>query len=83
MSESADVKINIYDASGKLIKTIDLGRRQAGTYLDRSAAAFWDGRTEMGERVASGIYFYKIEVEKSRAIRTDKFTQTRKMILVK
>ncbi|MFQ6042505.1 MAG: T9SS type A sorting domain-containing protein [Candidatus Poribacteria bacterium] len=75
LSESADVKINIYDTSGKIIKTINLGHRQAGIYLDRNAAAFWNGRTETGEQAASGIYFYKIEA--------DKFTQTRKMILVK
>jgi hypothetical protein len=75
LSESADVKINIYDAFGKLIKTIDLGHRQAGIYLDRSTAAFWNGRTEKGEQAASGIYFYQIKA--------DTFTQTRKMILVK
>ena len=75
LSESADVKINIFDTSGKLIRTIDLGHRQAGIYLDRSTAAFWNGRTETGEQAASGTYFYQIK--------SDKFTQTQKMILVK
>jgi hypothetical protein len=75
LSESANVKIHIYDAFGKIIKTVDLGHRQAGIYLDRSTAAFWNGRTETGEQAASGIYFYQIKA--------DTFTQTRKMILVK
>ena len=31
------------------------------TYTGRGRAAYWDGRNEVGERVASGIYFYQLQ----------------------
>jgi hypothetical protein len=36
----------------------------------------WDSRDDRGNEVASGIYFYKARVD-------DRFSQTRKMILLK
>jgi flagellar hook assembly protein FlgD len=35
----------------------------------------WDGRDDQGERVASGVYFYRLT--------TPTFSQTRKMVLLK
>ena len=42
------------------MRQLDLGHQPAGYYTDRTKAAYWDGRNEHGESVASGIYFYQL-----------------------
>ena len=61
LAERASVVIRIYSITGQLIRTLDLGERNAVTYLDKTAAAHWNGHNEDGEKVASGVYFYKLE----------------------
>ena len=56
----AEVRIHIYAASGALVRTLDLGHQAAGIYQSRSRAAYWDGKNDMGEPVASGVYFYTL-----------------------
>ena len=75
LREPAEVMIRIYDVKGQLAHTIDLGQRAAGFYLGRTKAAYWDGKNEAGEKVASGVYFYQIK--------TGDFTATRRMVIVK
>ncbi|MFQ6042440.1 MAG: FlgD immunoglobulin-like domain containing protein, partial [Candidatus Poribacteria bacterium] len=75
LSEPSEVKIDIYNASGQLVKTLALGYKDAGYYLNKEKAAFWDGKNERGERVASGIYFYTMQ--------TRNFTATRKVAILK
>ena len=58
-----------------MIRTLDLGHRDAGIYASRTKAGYWDGRNEAGEEVASGIYYYTIDA--------GDFYATRKMILRK
>ena len=60
LADDANVKLQIYDVSGHLVRTLDLGYRPAGRYVDRSAAVHWDGRNFSGERVASGVYLYRL-----------------------
>lgn len=40
-----------------------------GEYRARESAAYWDGRNEIGERVASGIYIYELLAGDQRAVR--------------
>ena len=75
LSESADVTLRIYAVNGSLIRTLALGQMPAGVYQSRSRAAYWDGRNDVGEPVASGIYFYTLTI--------DNFTATRKMLIRK
>ena len=63
LANDTDVKIHIYDTRGSLVRRLELGHQQEGYYTSRSRAAYWDGRNEMGERVASGIYFYQLKAE--------------------
>ena len=70
-----DVKVTIYDARGVLVRHLELGHQLAGTYTSRSRAAYWDGRNTQGERVASGIYFYRLQ--------TDTLSSLRKMVILK
>ena len=69
LAEDARVRIQLYDVTGRLVRTLDLGYRPAGYYLDRSKAAYWDGRNEVGESVASGIYFYRLTAGDFSAIK--------------
>ena len=75
LATSTDVGINIYNAQGILVRALTLGHQSAGYYTSRSRAAYWDGRNALGERVASGIYFYQLE--------TDEVSPMRKMVILK
>jgi hypothetical protein len=75
LAESADVTLDIYSADGKLVRTLVLGHQAAGMYENKSRAAYWDGRNTIGERVASGVYFYMLTA--------GDFTATGKMLIMK
>jgi len=63
------VIITIYDPNGRLVRKLDLGYKDAGSYIDKAKAAHWDGRNEFGEPVASGVYYYAVQVGSQRAVR--------------
>ena len=75
LAEAADVTMTLYAADGRLVRTLVLGDQPVGVYHNRTRAAYWDGRNEFGEPVASGIYFYMIKA--------GEFTATRKMLIRK
>ena len=54
LAREAEVKITIYDTKGTLVHRLALGNQAAGYYAERGKAAYWDGRNEDGETVASG-----------------------------
>ena len=60
LADEADVQITIYDTKGVLVRQLDMGNQPAGYYANRAKAAYWDGRNETAESVASGIYFYTL-----------------------
>ncbi len=60
LAEPADVTLHIYTANGTLVRTLDVGHQPAGHYQERSRAAYWDGKNEVSESVASGVYFYTL-----------------------
>ena len=60
LREDAFITLAIYDRSGRIVRTLDVGHQIAGIYTSRFKAAYWDGRNELGEQVASGIYFYHL-----------------------
>ena len=67
--------IDIYSINGHRSKRIDLGYQLAGMYLNQNRAAYWDGKSDLGETVVSGMYFVQFT--------TDKKTQTRRLVIVK
>ena len=71
LSADAHVAIRIYGVGGQLVRALDLGYKPTGIYISREKAAYWDGKNEMGESVANGIYFYNIQA--------GEYTATRKM----
>ena len=75
LNRDANVTIQIYNVSGKAVRTLNLGHKSKGLYLTTSTAAYWDGKNSTGEDVASGIYFYTLQ--------TANFSATRRMVILK
>ena len=75
LAESAEVTLTIYDMNGELVRRLAVGHQAAGMYKNRSRAVYWDGRNQLGESVASGLYFYTLTA--------GKFTGTRRMLILK
>ncbi len=75
LAREAEVVITIYDTKGTLVRRLTLGNQWAGHYAERGKAAYWDGRNERGETVASGIYIYQL--------RAGDYAASRRMVIVK
>jgi hypothetical protein len=75
LAEDAFVTLCIYDVSGTPVRTIKVGHTHAAVYESKGKAIHWDGRNDIGERVASGLYFYTLTA--------DNFTETRRMLILK
>ena len=69
LSQASETTLRIYDIDGQVIRTLELGAREAGSYASRERAAYWDGRNDLGEKVASGVYFYELSADAYREIR--------------
>ena len=67
--------LTIYDMNGQLVRRLAMGHQAAGMYRSRSRAAYWDGRNQLDESVASGLYFYTLTA--------GEFTATRRMLILK
>ena len=75
LAKPATVTLTIYGANGTVVRTLALGYQPAGIYQPRSRAVYWDGKNDVGEPVASGVYFITLTA--------NNFTTTRKMLLMK
>ena len=75
LATSADVTVTIYDVRGVMVRRLALGHRPAGFYRSRARAAHWDGRNQIGEKVATGLYFYTLTA--------GEFNATGKMLIQK
>jgi len=58
LSEPGPVRLTLHDASGRILHTLLEVKRPAGTYVHP-----WDGRDARGERLSSGVYFVRSEIE--------------------
>ncbi len=75
LAEDAFVTLKIYDTNSRIVRTLDVGYRIAATYESPPKALHWDGNNNLGEPVASGIYFYTLTA--------GDYSATRKMLLLK
>ena len=69
LKEAADVNLAVYDVHGQVVRRLAVGYRPAGMYRSRDRAAYWDGRNERGESVATGVYFCTLAAGNFRASR--------------
>ena len=75
LADESDVTICIWTPTGKLVRTLSLGKMAAGDYSSQTKAIHWDGRNDKGEPISSGVYMYTIN--------TKDFSATRKMLIMK
>ena len=68
--EDSNVRIEVYDMTGRVVSTLINNTLSAGTY-----EATWDGRNMSGQTVSSGVYMYKMTA--------GSYIETRVMSLVK
>lgn len=64
LPKSATVRLTIYNVFGRTIRTLVDGSVKPGEH-----SIVWDGRDNQGQRVASGVYFYKLEAGEFRAMK--------------
>jgi hypothetical protein len=70
LNDDGFAEISVFDLAGHRVRTIVSGFVPAGDH-----EAVWDGRDDRGDRVASGVYFYRLRVGDE--------LDTRRMVLVK
>jgi hypothetical protein len=71
LAKAADnVSLKVYNTKGQLIKTLVNKPQSAGKYQK-----IWEGADQSGNPAASGVYLYKLSVDKN--------SYTRKMLLIK
>ncbi len=77
LAADAFVTLTIYDLSGQVVRTLEVGHRRASAYEPRSKAIYWDGRNQVGEQVASGVYYYHLAAGDYSATRKLQWKSTR------
>lgn len=75
LAADTNVQFHIFDATGRSVRTLDLGFQNSGFYVNKERAAYWDGLNNAGEKLASGVYFYQIVA--------GDYTATRRLVIVK
>jgi subtilisin family serine protease len=70
LSNPAQTRIEIYDAAGRMIRTLINESRNAGVHQ-----VTWDGMDDAGKLVGSGVYFYRLKA--------GAFEQSRRMTILK
>jgi len=70
LPDAADVELSIYDVAGRKVATLVDSNMPAGPH-----SVEWNGRSDSGERVASGVYFYRLNAGDNE--------MSRKMVLLK
>jgi hypothetical protein len=71
ISDFGLVELKIYDMAGRLVTTLVNEKKAPGNYMVQ-----WDGRDETGKLVATGVYFYRLQVGSG-------IVKTKKMLFVK
>ncbi|MFC1476860.1 FlgD immunoglobulin-like domain containing protein [candidate division KSB1 bacterium] len=71
LKEDCKVSLGIYNALGQMVRHLVNTDQASGHYTLE-----WDGTDNGGQKVASGLYFYRIITDTG-------FTQTRKMMILK
>lgn len=73
--ENMDVEIRIYNISGQLVKTIKDSRYGTSTRID---PIYWDGTSDNGASLPSGVYIYNVTVTNSS---DEKITDHSKLVI--
>ncbi|NNF06366.1 MAG: T9SS type A sorting domain-containing protein [Candidatus Eisenbacteria bacterium] len=58
-----DVSLDVFDISGRKVRTLTEGRRGSGSHVVR-----WNGTNERGQRVGSGVFFARLKVGEGETV---------------
>jgi len=64
LDKQSDVKVTIYDVLGRVVKNYTLGYQDAGIH-----GVIWNGRNNLGRKVAPGVYFYRLRANGRAEVR--------------
>lgn len=70
LGHSGYVQLDIFNVLGQKVRTLFVGDQRIGSYTVE-----WNGTTDAGVKISSGVYFYRI--------RTEEFSSVKKMVLVR
>lgn len=70
LPSSGAITLKVYNIVGQLVRTLVDAPEMAGYYQ-----VTWDGRDNNGRKVASGVYFYRLEI--------DRYVNTKRMTFIK
>ena len=73
-----NILIQIYSASGKLVKTLRHQESSASGY--RIGPIVWDGRDDYGDKLGRGVYFYRLKLNTSNGKSAE---EQQKLVLLK
>ena len=76
-SGEIDIQINIYNLGGQLVKTINDNRYGTSTRID---PIYWDGTSDNGSPLPSGIYVYNVTITNSD---NEKYSTFSKLVIAR
>ena len=74
---SLDVQVQVYTVSGRLVKTINKYITSKGF---RESGIEWDGLDDFGDRLAKGVYIYRLKISNSENLSAEK---TEKLVILR
>jgi len=77
MPHAGEVRLTVYDINGREVCTLVKGQWAAGFH-----SVIWNGRDRHGQRVATGMYFYRIDFKPTGG-QKKRYMEVKKMILMK
>ena len=77
LNKGSDIKVTIYDILGRVVRKFNIGQQSVGTHN-----LTWNGCNEFGQKVASGIYFYRLDTDGQSQVKKMVFNQNGKNLFV-
>lgn len=71
LAEDGSISVRIYDTAGRLVKTLFTGMEKKGIH-----SLTWNGESDAGEKVSSGVYYCRIKTAGGIA-------KTKKLVFIK
>jgi glucuronoarabinoxylan endo-1,4-beta-xylanase len=71
IKKESDVRITIFDILGRAVRAFNVGRQSIGSH-----SVLWNGRSDLGERVATGVYFYRLDAGGESRVKRLIFSQS-------
>ncbi len=74
LGESAQTQVYVYDSSGRLVRTLDLGKRASGEH-----SISWDGLDQLGKALPLGTYSFQVTAKdvKGKTVEVEQYLKGR------